>query len=633
MKSLVKFILLIHFSFVVIIDLSSADVQRVNGYYRSHIYPFVPLDPQFILERAAVFTEDSQFVRNIYQMKEQNLIKGKTASQPWTGTSWGLNKGLIADPYINGIPRNLLRAQREFSWMANHQRLVNRINEVHNQWRNLNQSKLDQLSPSEKYDLLLGDETFDLTRKLRDYMYRWGADMNNSNLSLIHLVGGQADNFAQSLLQDSASGFTNEAEALLFAVENRGGLADRLAYQWYQEGRFPTFSSALPGALRWAESEAPNYVLKKMGDVSMALWEGICHGWATAAGHIPRPRNTVTFNLPNGKKLNFFPTDIKGLASLMFAHSLIQDIYNSNDISQIPKSNNAGILMEGLRCNSTKVGRDEWGRLVDIEIDEYDTELQPRCVGVHPALWHIAMINIVGKQGRSFIVDKKVSDVVWNYPVKGYELEFFNPESGKYGSLQSSLIDLSPRDQFFSARSPRTKSIVGVKMIMHVTGWDFPNRKKTDSEKDDKSSKSTMLYDLEIDEQGTIVGGQWRAKEVGKPLRIMANHQQPDFFWVVTKHWKNFFPENNDNPYKVKNISQWTDKSSIAPRDWLDVALYEHNFIYYEDHQRGWNMQCRVQDQRNGEILKVPCEFAHPRPRPMTDVVKVLVELSHGASW
>ena len=81
------------------------------------IYPFVPFDSNYIYERVERISEDSKFERNIYDMVEAGLASAKTKTQPWMSTYWPLNKGLIADPYAEGI--QLHRPGYELSWTRN----------------------------------------------------------------------------------------------------------------------------------------------------------------------------------------------------------------------------------------------------------------------------------------------------------------------------------------------------------------------------------------------------------------------------------------------------------------------------------------------------------------------------------
>jgi hypothetical protein len=367
----VQFFVVIWGSNVISVPSSFADVLSFSwtrNHSYTHIYPFVPVDPQSMHSKMAMITEDENFIKNIFQIANANLHRSRTREQPWTSTYWPLNKGLIADPYTESI--NPLRAQRELSWQASYQHLENRRENVHAKWRDLSQNNLDKLAPSEKYDLLLGDESFHLTAKLREYAYKWGSQKEHGSISVLHLIGGGALDFANELVNTPNNGFDNLESALAYAINNRGGLADRLADRMVKDGLFSSFQEALNAAIEQASRQRNNFVLET-SDVSMAMWEGICHGWATASGNIPRPRRTVTYTLENGKKLKFYPSDIKGLASLMFAHSLIQDIVSEQNAKDIESNPVAGIFMEGLRCNSRNVAVDEWGRFYYIEQNPY----------------------------------------------------------------------------------------------------------------------------------------------------------------------------------------------------------------------------------------------------------------------
>lgn len=609
-----------------------AEENRKRNY--PNIYPFVPVPAEHIHKRIRTLSEDPEYLGNLWHIDQKGLSSGRTKSQPWTSTYWPLNKGILADPYTESISLNPFRAQREISWQANWKRLNKRRKDVHAKWRSLDQEELDHLSPSEKYDILLGDETFHLTNKLRNYMFKWGSKKEYGSLSALHLVGGKALDFAKELVADPNNEFDSMRVALPYAIKNRGGLADKFAAYWVRQGHYNSFEEALPAAIQRAVDESKNYVLKKK-TVLMALWEGICQGWSTAAGHLPRPERTVSFRLPNGKTLKFFPSDIKGLASLMWAYSLIQDILIADDTGGKTPDVNAGVFMEGLRCNDKNAETDEWGRYYDARPDAFSKKLEPRCVGVHPAIWHLALVNIIGKQGRSFVVERKVTHEVDNHPMARYRSQYFDPYEGEYGSLRQSVRRITNKDIFRKFRSPEAKYIIGVKTTMTYTDWKRPDREPYDHPGKDDMKDIEMLYDLELDDQWRIVGGQWRADEDGKPTWLFdpANRNQPDFFWVITKNWKKFFKTTNEDPTKPFKISEWTDKTKLPPSDWKQAAFLEHNFVYHETHEYGWNQKCEVKNEKTDQVYEVACEFKYNKPRPLIDVVKTLLELSSGKSW
>lgn len=590
------------------------------------IYPYVPIDSNYISERIKILSEDENAVLNFYDIVDKKLTKGKSKQKPWTSTYWPLNQGLVANPYADNIFK-AYNPFRLFSWTFNHKKLVKRQDKVHKNIDELTNEELDRLAPSEKYDLLLGDKDFDLTNRLVDYMQRWGSKKEFGNLTRLDKVGGGAYQYALNLMDQNGQSFDDvwpQAQGYL------GGLTEKFATDLVEQGKYNSIANALGEGKRIALSQENNYVLEEKNSY-MATWEGICHGWSLASGNMPRPRKIVTFNLEDGRKLRFFPEDIKGLLSLLWANSVIQDARWFNDKGQ---AQGGGVLMEGLRCNQKNPAKDKWGRLYDDAPDAYSGKLEPRCVGVHPALWHLALTNVIGKQGRSFVVERKVKAAVDNHPLYKYEFEYFNPYTGKYSDNINEVIErINDKDVFRKFRSNKAKKIVGVMTTMRYLDWARPTREETDHEDDDAETDIVMLYDLELDEEGNIVGGQWRSVKDGTPRIVRGprktpgrkgdtlNHRQPDFFWLVTKNWKPYFQE-------TPGLSTWKDKTTTPPQDWTAAASDAHSFEYQETHAFGIYRKCNVFHKDTGERVSVPCEFKINKPQPLMNVMNVLMERS-----
>tara|TARA_B100001971_G_scaffold215192_1_gene259750 strand:+ start:2534 stop:4450 length:1917 start_codon:yes stop_codon:yes gene_type:complete len=625
------------FGLVTVATMSSFNAKAEEERTYPEVYPFVPFSTEKVQARAEYMSEDENYINNVFEAHRLGLSKGRTSEQPWMSTYWPLNKGLIADPYYESL--QILRPQHELSWTSNYNKLTDRRTKVHPVIMELSQKELNKLAPSEKYDLLLGDKNFDLTNRLREYMHKWGSEKEYGFLASLDKVSGKSLEFAEKLVNEKIQVwhegenkvFKTVEEALPYAMSRRGGLTEYFAQQMVDRGEARDVVDAFPAAFDKAVREQRNFVVKEKNDY-MALWEGICHGWSTAAGNVPRPKHMVSFDLPNGKKLNFYPEDIKGLVSLLWANSEIQNTkYVYTDQNTGKEKVSGGILMEGLRCNQKSPDTDEWGRLYDSVPDYYSKKLEPRCVGVHPAIWHMGLINIIGNQGRSMIVERKVKAAVDNHPMSGYDMDFFNPMTGDYGDLADVIVPVmsdaeKARDQFKNFRNPETKYIVGVRTTMYYLAWKRPDRKETDGPEDDELVDKTMLYDLELDIDGNIIGGQWRTTEVGKKfLNLGANHDQPDFFWSVTKHFKEtgYF---DDKP----GLSKWTDTNKLAPSDWLNEAKTwrSHNNKLYQTHLAGWGEKCEVKHKKTKEIVEVACEFIIDKPMPLTNVVNKLIELS-----
>ena len=348
------------------------------------------------------------------------------------------------------------------------------------------------------------------------------------------------------------------------------------------------------------------YRLPKPGSM-IALWEGICHGWALGAGYIPRPEKTVNFTLPNGKKLPFYPNDIKALASLNWANSNVQD----------------NVLFEGNRCNKKNPDKDKFGRFIDTAIDGNDTELIPRCADVHPAIYHVSVVNIMGVEGRPIVYDHNPKLAIANQPASGYEYTYYNLATGKDGNLNSSMIALRDyKDPYAESRNPEAVYVVGVEMNAKYVDWQQPRKKVTDSPKDDKIVDNKFIYDLEINAEGKIVGGQWHVSK--KPGSYSGTSNQPDYFWLAPRNYKDVMEK------PVKGLPFWPKGDFLPAPEYAQAAKGAHSFMYEESAKFfGSSPKCKVMPlDPKAEPQIVDCEFKKPKPQALINVVDRLLELS-----
>lgn len=507
-----------------------------------NIYPYKPFATNYIKERLRAINEGDKYISNVYEMERKGLNNANTKVQPWGGPYWPLYQGMVGNTYQDkDYSTFIFSIVKNLDWKKNVKDYKKRSLEVHPKIYELSEEDLAKLSPSEKYDILLGDTSFDLTNRIWAYAEKWGNEKKWGFLSAIDLPDG-------------------------YRVPDANKL--------------------------------------------MAFWEGICHGWAVAAGHSERPENTVLVTLPNGKKMPFYPNDIKALISLMWANSTIQ----------------SNVIFEGNRCNKKNPDKDKHGRYIDVEKDRDDSVLVPRCADVHPGIFHVSMVNLLGVEGRSFVVDKAAEAAIANQPVSGYELKYYNPKDGKEGSLMESVIsraDYGKKDPFSVSRNPEATHIVGVDVKLKYVDWEFPKKKETNSAEDDKIKDFTFRYDLELDPSGKVVGGQWRVGKKGGQNLFNQKTNQPDFFWVVPRDWKNYFRP-------VATLPRWNfNINSLPPKEYAPAAKAAHGFIYEESKRYfAESPKCPVFPVNGGEPIKVDCEFKYPRPQPLINVVETLLKAS-----
>lgn len=369
-------------------------------------------------------------VRKLDDMETKRLRSAKLATSPWSDYYWSLFAGQTAYRYADD------KFPMDDDWKKNADFILNPANS----------SSVDQLSPAEKYDLLVGD-----TRK---------------TLTGTALAEGE---------------------------------------QYYRSSG------------------------------SVEQWMGICHGWAPAAYMLERPKNAVKVMAADGKTLiNFYPSDIKALSSLLWAKY-------SPDTRFI-----------GGRCNDKNPKQDEeTGR-----VDDQD------CFDNNPGAWHMAVVNQIGVNKRSMVLDATFDYEVWNQPIYSYEYKYFNPQTLQpVNSLREAAVPVAQftNDKFKKYRSPRAVSVVGISMDMTYTVENMPSTKETDAPSDDSLTTASYQYDLELDAQGNIIGGEW----------YLNTH--PDFLWTPAPGAKAQTPGDQMLARSGANRSSWDGKDAM-PREWSETA-------------------------------------------------------------
>ncbi len=212
-------------------------------------------------------------------------------------------------------------------------------------------------------------------------------------------------------------------------------------------------------------------------------WMGLCHGWAPASMMMPEPKKKISLG-----GMNFYPSDIKGLATLMWARG------------------NFPTRFIGGRCNAQDPQSDRNGR-----------PTEQNCLDNNPGSWHLVVVNQLGISKRPFIMDASYDYQVWNHPVYSYQYVYFNPRTMTDGKFNESLEKSGNWDKRKHLRARDTKTIVGVRMT--VT-YAVENEPSMEEDQNSDSSRVSYDYDLELNQNGEIIGGEWHS------------HGHPDFLWV-----------------------------------------------------------------------------------------------------
>jgi hypothetical protein len=231
---------------------------------------------------------------------------------------------------------------------------------------------------------------------------------------------------------------------------------------------------------------------------TVETWMGICHGWAQASYMISRPSRAIELLASDGRtKIPFYPADIKALASLLWAKA------------------SPPTRFIGGRCNQKNPAEDQFGRIASQE-----------CFDTNPGTWHLSLVNQIGVSKRSFIFDATYDYEVWNQPILSYEYSYFNPSTRVAApSLNQAIVARSRfrNDLFSRHRSPNSAYIVGIVMKVVYLAETKPKPHLNDSPERDRRVAVKYFYDLELDRNGVIIGGEWYQRK------------HPDFLWTPSK--------------------------------------------------------------------------------------------------
>ncbi len=450
------------------------------------------------------------------------LDSKSTEFQPWSGSYWPDINGGIANHYrthskiFSGLNFMLRYSVAKLRLDYDFDKVRSRVNAK--KWNTEELGR--ELSPAEKYDLLLGDYNFTFTKAVMEE-----ADFRQKYRITTKRTGSDDDSESAG---DDNTPFEDDPDNTYAKFDQK------VEYRYWRE----------------------------KGN-SLAYWSGICDGWSPASIYLPRPIRTVTVTGKHGERIMFYPDDLKALGSYLFARTYTP--YFPNNRHQFA----------GRKCDEsgTPDGNSK-GRVKDI-----------RCNDVDAGVFHLTLLNRIGMDRTGFIMDIDNNLKINNHPVSSYRLKYFNPATGKDGTLVRSMVDLSTvKDAFRYRRNPQARYLVGVKANVSYMYYIWPEENRedsTDSPSKDKLKSTEYTYDLELDANYNILGGEWgdRSKEDGVDAEYA---EQPDFLWMSaletipdSEMAQYAIPGIKKNPSSVRPFGNmiwaWDGRSEL-PEDWSRAA-------------------------------------------------------------
>lgn len=272
-------------------------------------------------------------------------------------------------------------------------------------------------------------------------------------------------------------------------------------------------------------------------------WMGICHGWAPAAYLVPQADKAVKRTGADGKEVTWYPHDIRAMSSLRYANG------------------DTTTNFVGGRCDVKKVTLQKNGRIA-----------QQECFDNNPSTFHLALANMIGEIGESFVMDKTFDAEVWNQPLVSYEFTYFNPlnPSDKSKEWSEVAVDydaaFKAKDRFQSPltrgkRSGTRYDDRGVKKVVGVVAsvtYLVEVAPKTGTPNRNATQRVTYTYDLELHKQGSkyvALGGEWHS------------NAHPDFLWTPVKASSASTDDDSGATYSGKVTAALTRKAASASRN------------------------------------------------------------------
>ncbi len=277
------------------------------------------------------------------------------------------------------------------------------------------------------------------------------------------------------------------------------------------------------GNYKWKATRRERELRGNDKDGFNAFWAGYCNGISAAAIQLKEPFRRVTVINGDGYKIHFHPYDIKALLALAY-YKVEYDDY----------------ARLGSRCksnvyNTTSSTMNTVGNYDDEEPISYKRVDDPKCRGLNPATFVIALQTRLGIAKESFVVDKIQDKKVSNHPIGEAQIDILrSPYAFTF-------------KEYGMHASPGTVRLLDVKISVFLSSTalsddDAVNRpidfkkgiyKKIGFIPEETDSPKVYYATLELDKWDQIIGGEWGIKD--KYGSYTKSNAAPDFAWFGVK--------------------------------------------------------------------------------------------------
>ncbi len=141
---------------------------------------------------------------------------------------------------------------------------------------------------------------------------------------------------------------------------------------------------------------------------------------------------------------------------------------------------------------------------------------------------------------------------------------YFNPSTERPTSFEEAHVALSDikSDKFSGLRADGTKFVIGIEMNLTFIYETRPSLDMNDSADRDELRHPIYRYELESDEAGHIIGGEWRT-------RI-----HPDVLWLAQANSHSMTVGDRE----LQHDSTIWNRDEILPAAWIDGAKISEKY-------------------------------------------------------
>jgi hypothetical protein len=408
------------------------------------------------------------------QIQEEKAQKGYLAEKPWADTYWPLDQKGLSHRWIGTHNFDTFDAQKanatEASTGAGYE----------STW---------QLSPAEKYDLLVGDPSFSMTKEgwdvydsYKDYEYSWSW--------MGHCHGWAPAAYLEKTPKASVMANIEGKKVLFTEGDIRGLLTKAHA------------SNGTSGGTRFLGTRCNARTIIKDdngrivdGTVYAAQADATKKADTSTASTIYIDRNFWGSHHLLTYKESVDGTQIKVLQATANAEepkgAFVVKIYASIDDYSAQRVEKESIFLYNKECRDTNAGS------FHLTLVQYLSDLN------------------TPEKKRGFVMDVTREDQVWNQPVYGFESTITAVEN---------VADIT--DPLAAFRAKGTVQLARIESKVFYGLEKGPYIDYTEENGSSITSK-TYRYSLEIDANGYIIGGEW---DVGSGY--YGGSTAPDFLWA-----------------------------------------------------------------------------------------------------